>query len=643
MPAVPTKEVNKLTPQQQEVVARAEAAQQHAPAPVAQEEPKGKKKRTVKTNGKQTEEVQQQPTEDFVDVARPVIYPNYNVEVCHLGNALTEANAKLILHWETQEQYTSRKLVESPGSDPKAYDWGEVYMLIDESGDKWGGLEVSKRGSGSKVQCWNNLDNRDFDEAWCRHLCQSILKFQWAGPLTIKDFFTATLSPLLGEVEIDGVMHRGGDEVQLRSGTINGSSVVVSWSGKVSSGQHSLIALILANQIYRKAPKGTYPEWDALIASGMLMSDGNPISGPVIETLLVTGASESPRVLMTTDYCKQRSEMDMLYTSELFQKYRLEPGKRKELSKMTAACGDLFWTRTDVKGYRTHPELLALLERHPKLIKAVEVLFELNSAAVRDPLTQKIKGGRRISNLRINPGQAACLLYEMGCSASDGDEYRNASPPREKGLDWSRWDDAKEFWKNLADPHCTDFEPIRIALGNLVRTEGDLARRDDPDNPGLGGSFTEKLAIIAKAWKVYVGERKVFTPLDLTEGGCLYLTYSKPEQKVQKLKNPDGTEYEKVTYVPAMLLEDAPDLGGIDVPDKKTGPEPSERPLTKEEQEARDAENRQRIEEETREKVRQMRLGQSSAPASPKIPTGATTAAPAPRPGSTPLRGGTGS
>lgn len=468
---------------------------------------------------------------------RAVVYTSVEAEVCVGDKAITEKMAKQLLGWETEKEYQVRMTAANPGTKAEAWTYGEVYMLKDEEGNK--------------VRCWHNLDNRPFDEVWSRGLAQSILRFGWAGPTTIP-----------GE-------------------TVNGSTVVISRTGKVESGQHSLVGLILAWQMWWKDRK-RYPQWEGVGRKDE--SFGFVETGPIIETIVITGISEDPRVLMTVDNCKPRSEADVFYTSELFRK--LIPSDRRECSRMLASAVDFLWKRTDTKGYKTHTEVVAFVDRHPKLLKCIEHLFTENSS----------KGGRLISALRIPVGQAAGMCYLMGCSrgTTDGDLYRNGVPPQERGLDWTAWDDAKKFWASIGASE--DFNAVRTALGRLVDSTP-----DSEDNVGLGGRSPEKLAILAKAWEHYASGNKAFTDLDLEEGGALYLNYVDTDPKGNKL--PNGQ----------VRLLDIADFGGIDNSEtsKMVTAEPPP-PNPEELKAAKEAERQQRAKEIT-DRLKAMRTQAPSA------------------------------
>lgn len=425
----------------------------------------------------------------------PVVYTKLSVlerSTTSEHGPLTVAEIKeVILNWETEREYQARMVREKPGSKPEHWLFGDVYHCLDT--DK------------VKVRCWNNANNRPFDADWCEDLVHTILAGQWAGPLTLP-----------GE-------------------TINGETVRISRYGRVLSGQHQGTACVLADERLQKAraaglAEDKYPFWTGH-------------DHVVIETLVITGLSEDERVLRTIDYVKPRTTADMLYTMELFRNNT--PKERQELTRMLSAAIDLLWTRTDTQGYRTHPEVCGFLERHKRLLKCVEYLFIENAS--------RADGGRRISKLRIGAGHAAALCYLMGSSGpkTDGDVYRNESPPSERGLDWSYWDRAREFWSGLAGDRA--FMPVRVALGRLVESDAGSA-----DNQGQGGRAPEKLAILAKAWELYRDHPATagppFTENDLVDGGELCLSYSDLDDKGNRL--PDGQ----------IKLLDVADFYGIDCP-----------------------------------------------------------------------------
>lgn len=485
MPPTPTATVTKPAPAAKKKATPAPAAKPAAPPAV-----------TVPT----PPPTPLQSVAEPVNKPRAVVYDKVTADEYSKDSDLgpiTEEIAKAALEWEDEKAYKLRCVEENPGTKPDHWEYKEDFLLKDKDGNK--------------VRCWNNLDNRWLDLKWSEGLAQTILNGDWAGPTTMP-----------GE-------------------TVNGSTIVISRTGKVESGQHSLIGLILACQMFR-ANKEQYPFWNNLGID------------PVIETILITGISEHPKVTQSHDNIKQRSPADVFFTSPIFQ--AAPRNDRDRYSRMMAAGADLLWKRTNAQGYATLPEIVSFVDRHKKLIKAVEHIFTEN--------TDKPGVGnvaRKIEVKIMSAGQAAAVCYLMGCSApaTDGDVYRNGFPPTEKDLDWSLWGKAKEFWALVASHE--DFQPVRRALNRLNQTTIDGA---NGTVQGMGGTSAEKLAILCKAWRVWVNHdastgAPMFSEADLNEGGALWLAYNDLDADGKKL--PDG----KLTFL------DHADFEGIDVPEDMKG------------------------------------------------------------------------
>lgn len=429
----------------------------------------------------------------------PVVYEQLEIVECSTtseNGPLTVERLKIMLGWETEEQYQARKVQEVPDSRPEHWLYGDDFHCYD----------TNKK----KVRCWNNANNRPFDMGWCEDLIHTVLYGHWCGPYMMP-----------GE-------------------TVNGETIRISRYGRVLSGQHQGTGAILADEWLQKAranqeegDPSKYPAWDGQ-------------DHVFLETVVVTGLSEDERVLRSIDYVKPRSTADMLYTMEVFRQNR--PVERKEMTKMLASGIDTLWSRTDTKGYKTHPEVVGFLERHRRLLKHVEHLFKLNGPDAPG-------GGRKVSKLRISAGVASALSYLMACSSEKttdySDEYRNESPPSERNLDWAYWDRALAFWDGLVNERA--FIPVREALGRLVDSSV-----DDENNQGLGGRANEKLAILAKAWERFRDHPDAagppFLASDLAPGGCLCLTYNNLDAKGRPL--PNGQ----------ISLVDIADFFGIDCP-----------------------------------------------------------------------------
>lgn len=489
-----------------------------APAPASKKEaPASKKERAPRKKPAKAapvpEPVMPEPApveESLENVAPPDLPVLYDkVEIAEYSTTskhgpLTVADAKTMMGWETEKEYQARMVEENPDSKPEHWLFGDDYHC----------LNIDK----VKVRCWNNANNRPFDSGWCEDLIHTILYGQWAGPHTIP-----------GE-------------------TVNGETVRISRYGRVLSGQHQDTALILADEWLQKArakqgedDKPRYPFWEGH-------------EHPFIETVVITGLSEDPRVLRTIDYVKPRTTADMLYTMEVFRQNR--PGERKEMTRMLAQAIDTLWARTAAKGYKTHPEVVGFLERHKRLLKCVEHLFKVNSE----------DNGRRINKLRLTAGMASALCYLMGCSSQKttdySDEYRNEMPPSERNLDWSYWDRALLFWSRLAEDR--SFEIVRNVLVALLDSSP-----TDEANQGLGGNIREKLAILAAAWERFRDHPDKAGPAFLEEDredeGIFFLEYTDTDDKGKKL--PEGK----------IELVNTADFYGIDAPRSIAKGEPGAR------------------------------------------------------------------
>ena len=423
---------------------------------------------------------------------------------------LTIARMKKLMGWETEKEWQAR-MVAAAHAEGKTDAKPEHFLFGDGVPLEGGGvqpihcLNLAKE----KVICWNNAHNRAFDPDWSQAITHTVLYGQWAGPYTIP-----------GE-------------------TVNGETIRISRYGEVLSGQHQMTGAIMAGEWLAKArADGTDPPDDPKYPAWKTQGE------PFLETIVITGMSSDPRVLMTVDYVKPRTAADVFYTSDTFKE--CTASQRQVLCKNLATAVDVLWTRTGAKGYKTHPEIVGFLERHRTLLKCVEHLSALNADS-------QAKGGRKISGLRLNPGQCAALMYLQATSATDAatsDEYRNDNPPTEKKLDWTLWDRAEDFWSLLAEDR--SFIQVRIALN--------LLNKSDPDseqNQGLGGRITERLALLCKAWdrwKEHSGKGAVFTDDDIAPGGDLDLAYTDVDDKGNKL--PAGE----------LKLLDTNDFLGIDCP-----------------------------------------------------------------------------
>lgn len=352
----------------------------------------------------------------------PVVYPEVKATLRYGPAALTFTQAKELIGWENEEDYKKRMTV---GKSPKAtVGYAEDYLLKDPSG--------------KKVRCWHNTHNRPLKEKWAEALCQDLL---YSGP---------GLAP------------------ERRRWQFNGEAVIVGRHGQVLSGQHRLIAFILAVLRWR-----TGDEWKRIWPTE-----------PVLETVIVVGVDEGQATTRTLDNIQPRTLSDVFYTSALFADIT-DSVARKEVARMLEAAVKLLWKRsgagTEVD-YQTHGESSDFLDRHPKLLHCVKHMFSEN----RD---------RAISLLRLSPGQCAAMMYLMGASKTDDVTYHKTRS--EKGMDLSYMEEARGMWVALLSKS-EKCKAISEALAMLVDASTDT-----------GGREIEKRAILTKAWVRYISQKPI--------------------------------------------------------------------------------------------------------------------------------------
>lgn len=330
----------------------------------------------------------------------------------------------------------------------------------------------------------------------------------------------------------DGDVEKIIQDILHRHYSYNGESIVFGNNGNLLSGQKRLKALVLAEQ-RRTGPNANHwaVYWD----------------GPCfIEAIVVYNVDESMKTTRTLDNTRPRTVADALYTDPELSKY--SPMDRRKIAKLLDVAIRTVWRRTGQADNLfitkiTNAEMISFKERHPQIVKAVKHIFDEDGRQKR-----RISG----SNRWISAGVAAGLLYLMGCSGSDEADYNapkktKANPylqKNEKALDWSRWEQACEFFVMLAsiddsgkplDPQWDEF------IENLRKVRRPV---DDPTDKENGyiftdGSTQERAAALAKAWNVYRSDEK-------------------PTPGLFKMK------WERSDRTGLHTLAEDPDVGGID-------------------------------------------------------------------------------
>lgn len=340
---------------------------------------------------------------------REVIYDKLYAEIFDVSQdhgPITESMGKELLGWQEE-------------TDKEKAPFGNKHVA-----------EISKL-YGVKVRATNNTINRFLDIGKVALLKQEILRQRWQ---------------------------------------FNGEPIIISTTGQVLNGQHTLYGLILAVKEWREATL-SYPEWE---------------TEPTINKAVVYGVSEDDSVVNTMDTCKARSLTEVIGRANYFR--TMKEGERKAASKMCDWAIRAMWKRTGVHitslGIKqTHAECIAYLESHLTLLKAVKHIHSEND------------GGKLNNFLPI--GMASAMLYLMGCSNTEPDKYYKADDPTEKLLDWSNWEKASEFWVELV-AGSAKLKPVRDVITELIKKspEGKVPNH-------------YRWAVLAKAWNLYVQDKPI--------------------------------------------------------------------------------------------------------------------------------------
>lgn len=295
---------------------------------------------------------------------------------------------------------------------------------------------------GDKVRCVHNNNNRPFDEKWARKLAQDMLHKKWK---------------------------------------LNGQSIGLSEYGNVVTGQHRLIALVMAQDERTTNPNTWDPIW----------GEGEPVS---IETDVTFGVSEDADVTRTIDNTKARTLSDCFYVDQSFF-IKDDRQTREKLCKFLEFCVRNLWNRTmtgkerkkSFAPYLTHSEAMGFAKNHPHAEEATSLVFKMDQK--QDDEGEPIRNLKQITGLTY--GELAALLYLMGSSASDGDVYRNMEVQSEKEVSWEVWDKAVAFFQAIADAD-EDVQPIRDAFAVMKGKNADINL-----------SKAEKFACLINAWLKY--------------------------------------------------------------------------------------------------------------------------------------------
>lgn len=357
---------------------------------------------------------------------RKVIWPEIainGVPIPEDSLKITVSWAKEALGWETEADLYNRERERDPKYSRAACDYGDDYLLIDEQSNK--------------VRCRHNADNRPFTESWARKLCQDILNGHWK---------------------------------------FNMENIIISRTGKILSGQHRLIALVLAGQMWA--------------GKGKLFWSTKWPEEPYILSFVATGGSEDQDVINTLDLVKPRSFSDALYTSALFRDLNLTRKRRERVMRMIQSAVKFLWKRTipthnmSSEIYTTNSALTDFMDRHKRILDFVRYMFDLDTDNV-------------LSNNVISPGQAAAICYLQASSESNPDDYLALESKHEGCLSWDNEKKARRFWEEIVKDTAL-FKPLRTGLAALTNPE-----------TGAKGREIERLCLLCKAWALFLQDMPI--------------------------------------------------------------------------------------------------------------------------------------
>lgn len=377
----------------------------------------------------------------------------------------------------------------------------------EENGNVFGTDFLLKDLDGNKVRCTNNVGNRFLDPVKVSEVKQDILTGEWQ---------------------------------------YNGEAGLVTMEGHTPNLQHRLVGFILACQEWEKAENGPGKNRFKSVWPEM----------PTLDITINYGVPGDDKTIATMDQTKARTVADVFYTAGMFvlnpDGVHYTPSERNQLTKGLDYGVKLLWSRTGMgqdaySPRRTHSEALQFVESHRTLRDCVEHLWSEDVAT---------KGGVR--GLGLAPGTCAGMMYLMITSGTPQDQcekYRKSASKKEKNLtiDPEVRALAEDFWSAVVN--------LKDKRGQTVRDKLDLLNdREEAGVSHAGGTFREKIAVIAKAWekwgkkggvkeehldlsyvtieeRMMLDEQPTFGGIDLGDP-----EWKKPKEKVKKGKSSEGTD-----------------------------------------------------------------------------------------------------
>ncbi len=272
-------------------------------------------------------------------------------------------------------------------------------------------IHILKDLEGNRIALDNNVMNRPYRPTLCKRWMSEILRKKWR---------------------------------------LNGETIIIDRTGQLQSGQHTLVALVMAEQL-RKLEPDTWKSWKGSC---------------FIEKLIVQGISDANDVVDTIDLGQRRSLGDVIARNQTFITYGTRVQKR--LSNDLAIATRLVWERQGGKERAfakdfPHSEALDFIADHPKLLESVKLIHE--------------EDGERQVSKKIARGFAAGLHYLMCVATTDMDEYVDKGPA---SLNFELEDKAGDFWTLFASgDQLKKTDPINVLVSNMmmINTAGFVGRQ----------------------------------------------------------------------------------------------------------------------------------------------------------------------
>ena len=300
--------------------------------------------------------------------------------------------------------------------------------LEDGENVKFGGEALLTDDNGHKVRCTNNVINRPLYFSHVLTLVQDILTGKW-------------------KFNFDG-------------------PIIISKTGKVLNGQHTLVAIIIANQIWEK----------------MLEYKAYHKTPPTIDKMLCYGLEETDEVVNTMDTCKPRSLTDVIYRSKFFAK--MNSADRLAVSRACDYSIRILWDRTGAKHdahtpRRTHSEALDFIDRHPKLLDCVKFVVDEGKGLAK----------------YLSQGYLSGLLYLFASCESDQEAYAKEHPYNESALNFDHWDSACDFLSMLSGG-AAETQAVSTVIGDIEEEHG-------------GISFLSRCAILVNSFTTFLTGKEI--------------------------------------------------------------------------------------------------------------------------------------